>query len=615
MKINKYTIVLAGLASVLIARAQTNTTVAGQPVDNTNTAATSLSDTNVVLATNAPPAPVPPATTTAVADTAVVTNNTVVDTNSSVAAAPAAAPAAATAAAVVADTNAAVAVAAAVAVSTTNSDAAAESATNSADAIPNIPLIQFSDVPLTTAIEHLARQAGINYMMDPKIGYGQADANGQIKPEPQLSIRWENITAESALRALLDNYGLQLVVDKKTGIDRVTIKDPTAPPPLITRVVQLQYAGVSNMVEAVQSVLGDKRSRVIADARTSQLLVVATDPEQASVDTLVAQLDKPTRQVLIETKLIEISSTPTAKRGVDWSSTLASQHVTFGNGNVSGTTTTTTPGGTQQTTLNQILGGGGWSASTIAGLVPATAFLNADGVDAVISFLNSSYDAQVFSTPRVVTLDNQTAHIEVIRTYPIIGLSGASANSAGSASVTYSNVGTILDVTPRIAANDNIWLQVIPEVSSHFADEVVTVPGSGAGSTGSFTVPIFDRRRIQSQVMIPNGNTLVMGGLVQDSPTATYSKVPFLGDIPGLGWAFHSESKTMSKDNLVIFLTPTIVKDEDFQPSTTTYMQSQPRTMRSPMNPHKKWDGAEPETDWSNPAPIPGEFDAPHPVQ
>jgi general secretion pathway protein D len=214
-----------------------------------------------------------------------------------------------------------------------------------------------------------------------------------------------------------------------------------------------------------------------------------------------------------------------------------------------------------------------------------------------------------------VTLDNQTAHIEVVRTFPIIGLSGASANSAGSASVTYSNVGTILDVTPRISANDNIWLQVIPEVSSHFADETVVVPGSGAGSTGSFTVPIFDRRRITSQVMIPNGNTLVMGGLVQDSPNATFSKVPFLGDIPGLGWAFHSETKSMSKDNLIIFLTPTIVKDEDFQPTTTTYLQSQPKTMRSPMNPHKKWDGAEPETDWSNPAPIPGEFDAPHPVQ
>ncbi len=175
--------------------------------------------------------------------------------------------------------------------------------------------------------------------------------------------------------------------------------------------------------------------------------------------------------------------------------------------------------------------------------------------------------------------------------------------------MTYSNVGTILDVTPRISANDKIWLRVLPEVSSHFADVTVTVAGGSQGTSSSYPVPVFDRRRMESQVMIPNGNTLVMGGLVQDSPTATYSKVPFLGDIPGLGWAFKSESKSMNKDNLIIFLTPTIVQDADFQPTESTFLHSKPRTMMSPMNPHKPWDGAEPATDWSNPAPSPGEFD------
>lgn len=581
-------LLLAILLGAWSSRAQPNTNAANHPVDNTNTVLAEQVASNTVATPDATP---PTVGTNAEASLPATTNPAAISPG------PAAAP------------------------------------------LPeNIPLISFSDVPITTAIEHLARQASINYMLDPKIGYTQPDQNGQLKPEPQLSIRWENITAESALIALLDNYGLQMVMDKKTSIARITAKDPTAPPPLITRVLQLQYASVSNMTEAVQSVLTDKRSKVVADVRTSQLLIVATDPEQQSADTLMAQLDKQTRQVLIETKLIEISSNPTAKRGIDWSSTLNSQNVSFGNGRVSGnnaittpgpksTHTTTTPGGghtTSTTTeapssvagsLTQLIGGGGWSASTMGSLIPATAFLNADGVNAAISFLNASYDAQVFSTPRVVTLDNQKAHIEVIRTYPIISVSGASANSSSSASITYSNVGTILDVTPRISANDKIWLRVIPEVSDHFADETVTM-GSGSGGTGgSFAVPIFDRRRIDSQVMIPNGNTLVMGGLVQDSPTATYSTVPWLGDIPGLGWAFKSESKSMSKDNLLIFLTPTIVKDADFQPANTTFLQSKPRTMRSPMNPHKPWDGAEPDSGWDNPAPIPGEFDKAPPLK
>jgi type II secretory pathway component GspD/PulD (secretin) len=602
MKKTIYPILLAGLASVLIARAQTNSAT-GQPVDNTN----AMAD---LPATNATP----------VADATGMTNTVTtvtVDTNTT------------TTVAVTVTTNTSLSV-------TTNTTVTAATTTN-APGPDMIPLIQFSDVPITTAIEHLARQAGINYMLDPKIGYGQPDQNGQIKPEPQLSIRWENITAESALLALLDNYSLQLIVDKRTGIDRVAAKDPLAPPPLITRVIQLQYASVSNMVEAVQSVLGDKRSRVIADARTSQLLVVATDPEQTSVDTLVAQLDKPTRQVLIETKLVEVSSAPTTSRGVDWTGTLAAQHVSFGNGTIDPSqsqNTITTPGGftthsvstpggghtvassytvpsTVSGKIAQILGTGGWSASTAAGLIPATAFLNSDGLSAVLSFLNSSFDAQVFSTPRVVTLDNQTAHIEVIRTFPILSIAGGTANSGGSASVTYSNIGTILDVTPRISANDKIWLNIIPEVSSHFGDETVTQQGGASGVSSTFSVPIFDRRKIQSQVMIPNGNTLVMGGLVQDNPNATYTKVPFLGDIPGLGWAFHSENKTMTKDNLIIFLTPTIVRDEDFQPSATTFLQSKPKTMQQPMNPHYPWDGAEPEHDWNNPAPRPGEFNVP----
>jgi len=606
MKKHLFYVLLAGLASVLIARAQTALPPA-QPVDNTNATVAGSPMTNTVP----PMAPVAaaPAPNTVAAPAAVPEST------------PTNAPAAPE---VTAATNAAPPVAAA----PTNAPAAAA-------AVPEtIPLIQFSDVPITTAIEHLARQAGINYMLDPKIGYGQPDQNGQVRAEPQLSIRWENITAESALMALLDNYGLQLVVDKKTGIDRVSLKDPTAPPPLITRVVQLQYASVSNIAVAVQSVFTDKRSKVLPDVRTSQMLVVATESEQQSVDTLVVELDKPTRQVLIETKLVEISSTPTSARGVDWSGTLSQQRVTFGNGNISGqntiktpgpiaSTTVKTPGGGKSSTtswtapssisgvLDQTLGSGGWSASTLSGLIPATGFLNADGVSAVISFLNSSYDAQVYSTPRVVTLDNVTAHIEVIRTYPILSLSGGTANTGGSASVTYSNIGTILDVTPRISANDSIWLNVIPEVSSLFGNETVTQNGGSQGVSSTFQVPIFDRRKIESQVIVPNGQTLVMGGLVQDNPNATYSTVPFLGEIPGLGWAFHSENKSMSKDNLIIFLTPTIVRDADFQQSAAeTFLQSKAKTMGEPMNPHRPWDSSEPavEGGWNNPAPMAGEF-------
>lgn len=512
----------------------------------------------------------------------------------------------------------------------TNAVMAAYGDTNSAPAAPTIPLIQFQDVPLTVAIENLARQADINYLLDPKIGYGQPDQNGQIKAEPTLSIRWENVTAEQALLALLNNYDLQLVRDPKTGIGRITMKDPTAPPPLETRVIQLKYASVSNMVQSVQAAFTDRRSHVLPDVRTSQLIVVATDPELDAVATLVNELDKPTRQVLIETKLVEVASTPATAKGINWSGTVAGQNVSFGNGLSSAQSTTTAPGTpsttafpgggsittsskySTATTINTVSqpsilpGGFGWN--TLTGLTPDIGFLNADGVQAVISFLNSSYDAQTLSTPRVVTLDNEPAMISVTRMFPVINITASTAGvSSGSTSITYSNIGTTLLVTPRITANDDIWLKVVPDVSSYFATVSKVIDGQ------TYQADEFDLRHIDTQVMIPDGNTLVMGGLVEDNPTASYTQVPVLGNIPYLGWAFKSQSLSMDKENLVIFITPTIVKDTDFQPASSDFLASKPAQMKEPMNPNSFWNKPG-ETQWSNPVPTPGEFDNSAPV-
>jgi hypothetical protein len=283
-----------------------------------------------------------------------------------------------------------------------------------------IPLIVMDDVPLTDAIRNLARQAGLNYMLDPKIGYGQMGADGKPTPQPSVSLRWENITAEQALTALLNNYTLQLLEDPKSKIARITTKDPAAPEPLFTKIIQLKFAGPTNIVANAQATLTDKRSRVMPDNRTSQLVVVATEKEIAAVDELVRQLDTQTKQVLIEARLLETVMNPTTSKGVDWSGTLAGQNVSFGNGVVSGTsssgnssqTTTTSPGTPTTTTtalpggrtststitpasnvsstagstassvLNSVFGGGagGLSMNTASGLSPSTFFMNADGV-------------------------------------------------------------------------------------------------------------------------------------------------------------------------------------------------------------------------------------------
>ncbi|MBU6410256.1 MAG: hypothetical protein KGR98_07700, partial [Verrucomicrobia bacterium] len=501
----------------------------------------------------------------------------------------------------------------------TNGQPLAAGDTNTSQVLAVIP---FQDVPLTTAIETLARMAHINYILDPKIGYGQTDQNGRLKPEPRLSLRWENVTPEQALLALLENYGLEMVKDPDTGIARITIKNPAAPPPLVTRVIQLKYASVSNMTAAVASVLVDRRSRVMPDTRTSQLIVVATQPEQTAVDMLVKKLDKPTRQVLIETKIVELSSNPSTQKGIDWSGTLQAQHVSFGN-NVNGGQLANLPDGSGRYSKsfsfqtnsafggwiqyvnygpNTLLQSPGVLADTAHGFDPAVGFLDADGVHAVLSFLNASQEAQILSTPRIVTLDNEEAEIKVVREVPIFSTTAGTQGSPGGSTVTYSNLGTILDVTPHISANDDIWLQVTPTVSSIFGVDTKTVGGV------ENQADIFDVRSITTQVLIPNAHTLVMGGLVNNNPTATYNKVPLLGDIPILGLAFRSENKSVEKDNLLLFITPTIVQNSDFRPTTTTFLESRPIEMQDPMRPGSLWDNARPGHDWSNPVPG-GDYD------
>ena len=211
-------------------------------------------------------------------------------------------------------------------------------------------------------------------------------------------------------------------------------------------------------------------------------------------------------------------------------------------------------------------------------------------MSAVLSFLNTEADAKVLSTPRAVTLDNQEAVLSVTTAQPIFQTTAGTQGSPGGSQVVYTNLGTILKVTPRISANNTINLHVIPEVSD--LGGTVTKTVSGEINQADF----FDIRRIDTRVLIPSGNTLVMGGLVSDNSTKGNTKVPLLGDIPILGWAFRQESKTQNKRNLLIFITPTIVQNEDFQPAQTDFLKT--KMSDGPVEKFGAWDSGNPQ-DWS----------------
>lgn len=487
-------------------------------------------------------------------------------------------------------------------------------ATETADAAV-LTAVSIDDQPLTDAIKILARQANINYLMDPTVAFGAPGPDGKMMPQPNVSIRWEKVTAQQALEALLNNYNLQIIEDPRTRIHRITAKDPAAPDPLVTKVIQLQYAGPSNVLASVQSVLTDKRSKVVPDVRTSQLVVVATEAELAEVEEMLAKLDTPTKQVLIEAKILETTVNPKTAKGIDWSGTLESQRFNFGNGLTSSRTTTTSPGTPTTTTLpggrtvtstprsssqtvtetilNPALGG--LSLNTANGFNPSTAFLNADGVRAALSFLNTSTDTKTISEPRMVTLDNQKATIDVGLMFPIVNVAAGTANTTGGSSISYSNLTVNLDVTPRITANDIVELKVLQGILK-LGPKFTSTVGDLANEVDSFFT-----RKLETTVLIPSGNTLVMGGLISDDIFSANTKVPILGDLPLIGLAFRKDSKERNRQNLIIFITPTIVQDNDFQPTTTDYLQTAPETLDE--SEWSAWDSGKPR-DWSKPKPV-----------
>jgi type II secretory pathway component GspD/PulD (secretin) len=147
-------------------------------------------------------------------------------------------------------------------------DAAATPATTPAPGAGEVvPLIVIDEVPLTDAIRNLARQSNLNFQFDPKI----TSSN-----QPNVSIRFENVTAQEALLAVLENHNLTLVKEPKQKIARITFKDPKAEEPLFTRIIQLKYSDPTNLLAIVKGTLSP-RSSVVADPRTSQLIVTTTE--------------------------------------------------------------------------------------------------------------------------------------------------------------------------------------------------------------------------------------------------------------------------------------------------------------------------------------------------
>ncbi len=288
-----------------------------------------------------------------------------------------------------------------------------------------------------------------------------------------------------------------------------------------------------------------------ADTATNSLIITAPEPLYRQIRAVIDQLDSRRAQVLVESLIVEVSAEKAAQFGVQWQSLLGQ-----GNNVVGVIGNNFTVGGANLFNLAAGIANGTYSTLPSAGMNAGIAFKhNGEYVlGALANLLQSNADGNVLATPNLLTLDNQEAQILVGQNVPFV--TGSYANSTGSSTVNpfttveRKDVGLTLRVRPQINANGTVKLTIYQETSN-------VLDGTTTNANG----PTTNKRSIESTVLVDDGSVIVIGGLLQDQYSGSVQKVPYLGDIPGIGALFRSDTRSRKKTNLMVFLRPVVMRD------------------------------------------------------
>jgi type IV pilus assembly protein PilQ len=419
---------------------------------------------------------------------------------------------------------------------------------------------EFQGDDVGAVLRLLARQAKINMVVSEAV-------------VGTVTMRLEDVTALQAVSIIVKAKGL--FMDKidnvyyiKTGAERTA--EPTE-----SDSFQFSYARAKEIAPLVAAQLSSKDAPQV-DERTNTIFFRETRGNIDVVRKLLVQIDRPTKQVMIEARLVEVTANPRQAYGINWSGVLggsnAAQTIKFAGSDpaeapsyqttvnpVTGATEViTTPGKPAQGTVTagKLQGNDFFFDKALNALAGQFAILSAPQLSVTLRALNEDSDAEFLANPRIVTADNMQAKIEIIRSQPVAQLNfneqTATAIFGGFQDKKFGNT---LVVKPSVNKDNFITLAVKPEISNKVGDQSFFPPGASQPVLS----PIIDTRSLDSNVLIKSGDTLAIGGLLQDEVTKARTKVPILGDIPVLGYFFQERLNARVKRNLLVFVTPTII--------------------------------------------------------
>jgi type IV pilus assembly protein PilQ len=440
----------------------------------------------------------------------------------------------------------------------------------------------FQDIPVRSALQLLADVSGLNLVASDTVG-------------GSVTLRLVNVPWDQALDVILrakdldkrrDGNVIWIAPQKELADYEQSLADArfkaedTAP--LVTTYVPISYGKAQDIAKllttgSMQSTAGtgsggaasqhrgflSVRGSVTFDLRTNTLLINDTAEKTAELRGIIAQLDRPVQQVLIESRIVIATDDFERDLGVQWGvsanrSNPSGQVIQVGSsiggaqGNNGGVSTPVNPA---------TLGSGGLAVDLPATPTTGTASSLAAAIlgknyalDLELSAAQLEGRSEVVSSPRVITANQQEADIRQGQEigYVTYQNSAGGGGLSGTATVAFKDAVLELKVTPTITADNRVYLAI--NVNKDSLDHYITVPGSGQ-------VPVIDTRSLNTSVLVDNGQTVVLGGIYEVNKTDSISKVPGLGDIPGLGVLFRSTQRINDKDELLIFVTPRILSD------------------------------------------------------
>jgi type IV pilus assembly protein PilQ len=409
--------------------------------------------------------------------------------------------------------------------------------------------IDFREADIKNVLKVLAYKSGVNIISGPEV-------------VGLVNIQLKNVPWQKALDVVLSTYGYSYeqkgTVIMVTTIDNLKKRREDAKlladqEPLSTETFLLNFSKAEDVVKTLDK-MKTARGSINFDQRTNSVIINDVGSNVAILKDIVHQLDAVTPQVLIEARIIETGLGSQETMGLKWPASLGGS-ATFP------VRTHSFPWSTKSNTympeatfVNPGLIGEK-TAAVDTSKVMTFGTLSVNDLTMTLSMLESRTNTNVLSNPRIVTLDNQSATIEVGNKYPLPKYTYSDTQEKLTISGwEYIEYGLTFKVTPHINGNGVITLDVEPQIM----DQSSTVAFDFGGGTVT-NIPVLTKETAKTNVMIRDGETLVIAGLIKDKKSKVTTKVPILGSIPFLGKLFSHKDDVVTKTELVIFITPHII--------------------------------------------------------